>query len=150
MDQLIIKRADGGVSIAIAPKDPETTFRKWSDTADAAWLPATWRIADVSIPDRTFRNAWTDALAGPQIDVDLMKARAIHVERIVGAQASEIARLQVSERRERLLGNAAKGAAHAANRAALEALDLNTLATRIQAAPNPTALASVWPALIPR
>ncbi len=77
------------------------------------------------------------------------KARNIHAERMGAAQAAEIARLKVEERKERLKSNTAKADAHAATITALEALDLNVLATQIAAAPNPTALSAIWPADVP-
>ena len=99
--------------------------------------------------DRTFRNAWVKPAVGPPV-VDMPKARDIHAERMAVAQADEIARLKVEERKERLKGNTAQADTHAATVTALEALDLNALATQIGNAPNPTALKAIWPANVPR
>ena len=88
--------------------------------------------------DRTFRDAWKNS--GGVISVDMPKARDIHVEKIAAGQTGEIARLKIEERKERLKGNTAQADSHAATVTALEALDLNVLATQIAAAPNPTAL----------
>ena len=77
-------------------------------------------------------------------------AREIHAGRIARAQVAEIARLKVEERKERLKGKTTQADAHAATIIALEALDLNVLATQISAAPNPTALNSIWPVGVPR
>ncbi len=78
------------------------------------------------------------------------KARDIHADRMGVAHAAEIARLKIEERRERLKGNTSQADAHAATVTALEALNLNALATQIANAPNPTALSAIWPANVPR
>ena len=69
---------------------------------------------------------------------------------IAAAQAAEIARLKVEERKERLSSNTAQADSHAATITALEALDLNVLATQIAAVPNATALSAIWPVNVPR
>ncbi len=106
-------------------------------------------LDDPAFPtDKTFRDAWE--VSGATISVNMPKAREIHAERIAVAQAAEIARLKVEERKERLKGNTSQGDTHVADIVALEALDLNVLATQIANAPNPAALKAVWTALIPR
>jgi hypothetical protein len=44
----------------------------------------TWRIINENdIPqDRTFRNAWTDEFDTPTVDINLDKAKAIHLEKL--------------------------------------------------------------------
>ena len=101
-------------------------------------------IDSAKVPtDRTFRNAWRQS--GGVFSVDMPQAREIHAERIALAQVAEIARLKVEERKERLKGKTAQADAHAATLVALEALDLNVLATQISSAPNPTTLNAIWP-----
>ena len=103
-----------------------------------------------SLPSsREFRNAWEKPGFGAPT-VNMPKARGIHAERIAVAQAAALARLKVEERKERLSSNTAKADEHAATITALEALDLNVLATQIANAPNPTALSAIWPANVPR
>ncbi len=80
---------------------------------------------------------------GAKVTVDMPVARAIHAERIAEAQVAEVARLKVAERASRITGNTSQAEAQAATVVALEALDLNVLATRIAKAPNPTALKAV-------
>ncbi len=101
------------------------------------------------LPNREFRDAWEKMGIGTPV-VNMPTAREIHAERIAIAQAAEIARLKVEERKERLKSNTTQADNHAATITALEALDLNVLATQIAAAANPTALSAIWPVLIPR
>ena len=98
--------------------------------------------------NRTYRNAWE--VSGMNIKVNMPKAREIHAKHIAVGQTAGIARLKVEERNERLKSNTTQADSHAADLVALEALDLNVLATQIAAAPNPTALSAIWPALVSR
>ena len=95
-----------------------------------------------------FRAAWRRTPSG--VEIDMIKARVIIARYLALAHAAEIARLKVAEPEERLNGNTAQADQHAADLVALEALDLNVLATQIAAAPNPTALRAIWPANVPR
>ena len=156
MKRIVYTRPDGGISIVNpSPNAPLATENEDEFIARILAKDVPADAVDVQIvedtavlSDRTFRNAWRQT-AGV-ILVDLPAARAIHSERMANAQTAEIGRLKVEERRERLLGNTTQADQHATNLTALEALDLNALATQIQAAPNPTALSAVWPSLLPR
>ncbi len=105
-------------------------------------------VDDSVLPNRDFRNAWRNS--GGVVSVDMPHAREIHADRIAHTQAAEIARLKIEERREHLKGNTTQADKHAADLVALEALDLNVLATQIAAAPNPVALNAIWPAFVSR
>jgi hypothetical protein len=80
--QVIIERADGGVSVGDWPADEvETELSKWEQTADPAWLPATAFVTDpevmrgVTLPSRRFRNAWrADGAGGVRVDLEAAKA----------------------------------------------------------------------------
>ena len=152
--QIIIKRADGGVSIGPFADgvDPAKVIAKWQ-TANPTRTVVSWRISSGPVPqpaDRTYRDAWTDDLPGNQIDIDMPKARIIHGEHITAAQVAEMTRLKRDEPRERLKGNATLADRYVTDLVALGALDLDVTATQIAAASNITALAAVWPALLPR
>lgn len=108
------------------------------------------RIEDITFPaDKWFRAAWVRAPGGGAIDIDMPKAREIQAERIQAARGGEIGRLQNEEDRARLVGRTAAAAQHAADRAALETMDLKAVAASIAAAANPTALKAIWPAGLP-
>jgi len=159
--RIVYSRPDGGVSV-VSPA-PEYIAQLVTEGATEDEAIAIVQEKDVP-PDATnievmefallpssreFRNAWEKPGLGVPT-VAMAKAREIHAERIAIAQAAEIARLKVEERKERLKSNTAQADAHAATITALEALDLNVLATQIAAAPNPTALSAIWPVDVPR
>ena len=98
---------------------------------------------------REFRNALEKPGMGVPV-VNMTKAREIHADKIAVAQANEIARLKVEERKERLKANTVKADQHAADLIALEALDLNPLAIQIANAATPQALSAIWPAKVTR
>lgn len=128
--------------------DAQDMIAQWHPNDQAA-VTGVREINDSDIPSFiAFKDAWRDD--GINITINMPTAREIHAEHLANAQAAEIARLNVEERRERLKANIAQANQHAADQTALEALDLNVLATQIQTAPNPTALAAVWPAKVPR
>ncbi len=149
-------RPDGGVSVIVPAPEFVARFNTEDDAFEAIKarsVPATaTSIVEIDVanlpPNREFRNAWR--VSGGSVDVDMPLARGVHAERIANAQVAEIARLKVEERKERLKGNTSQADTHATTVTALEALDLNVLATQIGAAPNPKALSAIWPANMPR
>ena len=154
----VIVRNDGGISLLPWKTDADAaeTFSRWQESARPEWLPATLESTEQTISDDEFgfhgSQAADNALEwdGAKIVVNMPAARSVHAGRVAVAQAAEIARLKVEERAERLKSNTAKANAHAATITALEALDLNVLATQIGAAPNATALSAIWPVNVPR
>ena len=155
-NRIVFTRPDGGVSVVVPTPEFLAKFSTLAEgmaAVQAQSVPS--NSTDVQLidsanvlTDRTFRNAWRQS-AGV-IAVDMPLARDIHAGRVAAAQVAEIARLKVEERAERIKGNTSQADAHAATITALEALDLNVLATQIAAAPNPTALSAIWPAQVPR
>lgn len=155
-ERIIYTRPDGGVSVVV----PMQEFLARFPSAGAGMLAVKARSvpldatdvkmveADDVPSDRTFRNAWRQS--GGVFSTDMPAAREIHAECIERCHTAEIERLKVTKRRERIKGNTTQADAHVATQTALEALDLNALATRIGNAPNPTALKAIWPANVPR
>jgi hypothetical protein len=146
----------GEVDEVVPAPDAASQIAKWHPDRQVG-ITAIREITEDDVPDLNhptrkwvvFKQAWVDKGSGP-IDIDMPKARDIHAERIAVAQVAEIAYLKVEERKERLKGNTAQADDHAVVLTALEALDLNVLAIQIAAAPNPTALNTIWPVNIPR
>lgn len=87
---LVISRADGGVSIMrlIGSAEPATEFARWQESADQAWLPATYREADESeLPtDRTDRDAWVDT--GTAVEVDNTRKITLATQKVAALKAA--------------------------------------------------------------
>ena len=90
MDNIVYKRADGGVSV-ITPAPKETlekalgkmTEQEYIDHVYSRSIPQDAKeiFETTSFPnDKYFRDAWT--IKNKQIDVDMPKARIIHMDRI--------------------------------------------------------------------
>jgi hypothetical protein len=156
--QIVYTRPDGGVSVV----SPASAARLFDETEDefiariqAKDVPGDALdievVEGITIPtDRWFRDAWTRALGGGPIGIDLAVARSIHGERMSTAIGLEIARLATEERKSRLKGNTAAADAAKTDKASIEALNLAALATQLGTAPNVAALKAIWPAKVPK
>lgn len=103
-------------------------------------------VDETDLPDRWFRNAWTLPVGGGPIEIDMPKARAIQVKKIQIARRTEINILQAEEDEARMMDRTADANKHAADRAALETMNLTAVGASVAEAANPTALKAVWPA----
>ena len=123
MDKVIvIKNSDGSVGIVVpAPEmfDGESRTRKIlaeqniltgenSEEKILEWIikkdvpvGASYRIIDRSqLPaDRTFRDAWTDDFPTETVDINMEKARAIHMDKIRTARNKALAKLDAEHRK---------------------------------------------------
>ena len=88
MDKRIIYTESDKVRV-IVPADQNDL-----ETLAASIVPTgvDYRITDViNIPvDRTFRDAWTDANPGETVDVDMPKARLVHMAKIRTARDKKL------------------------------------------------------------
>lgn len=86
---------DGGVSV-VYPTG-ETTLETVLEQVPEGALNV--RVTDAqNIPsDRTYRNAWTDQNPGEQVDVDLEKAKQIHMDRIREARNEKLLALDTEQ-----------------------------------------------------
>lgn len=101
-------------------------------------------IVDVQFPDRTFRGAWKKG--GGRVDVDMPKARAIHMDRIRVARDAELARLDVEYQRADEDSDIVRKQEVAARKKSLrdipQTFDLTVAET-------PESLAALWPRDLP-
>jgi hypothetical protein len=75
-----ITKADGSVSLMQTTVKPEDEIKKWS-TEDRASVVSILPVDPSAVPqDRSFRNAWT--IANGKLQCDMVKAKAIHRERL--------------------------------------------------------------------
>lgn len=92
-------------------------------------------------PDRKFRNAW--ALNGTAVDVDMPKARVIHMDRIRIERNKELERQDVALR---IAEDASDTTEIARVRTERQRLRNIPETFDLELAPNPTALDALWPA----
>jgi hypothetical protein len=102
-------------------------------------------MPDDAIPtDRTFRNAWADTTPELVIDVDMTKARNIHLESIRLKRNAELAKLDVEAIKAQDMGNAETLAQIKARKQELRDLPA-TLAPTLASAASVDALKAIQP-----
>ncbi|KKL98937.1 hypothetical protein LCGC14_1819420 [marine sediment metagenome] len=155
--RIVFTRGEGSVSIVGPAPEFVARFPTEADALAAILamdVPA--NAIDVEIVDKAtiptdhwFRNAWTRAVGGGPIDIDMAKARVIQAQKIEIARRLEIDLLRNEENKARLKGQTANADRHATDRTALEAMNFGAIAASITGAANPTALRAIWPAGLP-
>lgn len=156
--KVVIKRADGGVSVMqlagiaaeaadLAPEHTDTIV----GAEIAAWPKAeqdavvSWRVMeDDAIPqDRTFRGAWRDDTEAPIVDVELAAARDIWRDRLRQARTPKLEELDVAFMRA-----LEQGAKTTDILSAKQALRDVTKLSAIEDAQTPEELKEVWPEVL--
>lgn len=93
----IIKCADGSVAVMTlsSGSDVLQEIEKWRGTNPEKYISHR-NMEDSAIPkDRTFRNAWSDTTPQLTIDVDMVKARKIHLDNIRTKRNFELSKLDI-------------------------------------------------------
>jgi hypothetical protein len=95
--KIVIKCTDGSVQIMtlVNDSDEAEALRKWKLAHPAAYVSHRSMQDDVIPTDRTFRNAWADTTPELTIDVDMVKARNIHLNSIRIKRNAELAKLDI-------------------------------------------------------
>ena len=144
--KIVIKRASGGVSIMTLVNDSEEaeSIKKWKLAHPEEYVSHR-SMSDDAIPtDRTFRNAWADITPELTIDVDMSKARNIHLESIRIKRNAELAKLDVEAIKAQDMGNAETLAQIRARKQELRDLPA-TLAPTLASAASVDALKAIQP-----
>ena len=103
----IIKRVDGSVAIMtlLDNANEAEAIGKWKQVNPNKYLSHRQMPDDVIPTDRTFRDAWADTTPELVIDVDMPKARNIHLESIRIKRNAELAKLDVKAIKAQDMGN---------------------------------------------
>lgn len=148
MRQLMIHRADGGISLSLLKDGDEAqeVFDTWTQSAAASWLPAAFDVNDPPLPqpDRHFRNAW--AVVGGVPVVDMPRARDYHMARIREVRDAELVKKDIEFTKAQGAKDQAQTDKVEAERQTLRDLPATfdlTVAT------TPNALKALWPAGLP-
>ena len=104
----IIKCTDGSVAIMtlVEGADLDTAISKWQQVHPNMYISHRETQDDAIPTDRTFRDAWADTTPEVCIDIDMAKARNIHLERIRIKRNAELAKLDVEAIKAQDMGNA--------------------------------------------
>jgi hypothetical protein len=106
--KIVIKRASGGVSIMtlVDGSDEAESIRKWKLAHSEEYVSHRSMQDDVIPTDRTFRDAWADTTPEVSIDIDMAKARAIHLNSIRIKRNAELSKLDIEAIKAQDMGNA--------------------------------------------
>ena len=103
----IIKTIDGVAIMVLVPSaDEAKAIEKWKLVNPGAYVSHRQMPDDVIPTDRTFRDAWADTTPELTIDVDMAKARDIHLERIRIKRNAELSKLDIQATKAQDIGDA--------------------------------------------
>ena len=104
----IIKCTDGGVAVMtlVEGADLNIAIGKWKQANPNKYLGHREMPDDVIPTDRTFRDAWADTTPELIIDIDMAKARDIHLERIRIKRNAELSKLDIQATKAQDVGDA--------------------------------------------
>ena len=94
----VIKCLDGGIAVMtlVDGADLQEALRKWDDVNPGKYLSHRDMPASAIPADREFRSAWADTTPELVIDIDMPKAREIHLNGIREKRNAELARLDIA------------------------------------------------------
>ena len=103
----VIKFTSGGVGIMtlVAGANEAQVIEQWKLANPGKYISHRDMPDEVIPADRTFRNAWADTTPELTIDVDMAKARDIHLERIRIKRNAELAKLDVQATKAQDVGD---------------------------------------------
>ena len=142
----IIKCTDGSVAVMtlVAGADEAEALEKWKLVNPDTYISHR-QMPDSAIPsDRTFRDAWADITPELIIDIDMAKARDIHLERIRIKRNAELSKLDIQATKAQDVGDAETLTQIRARKQELRDLP-TTLAPTLAAATSVDALKAIQP-----
>ena len=145
----VIKCIDGSVAVMtlVEGADLSKALRKWSDVNLGKYLSHR-EMGDSTIPkDREFREAWADITPESIIDIDMVKARAIHLARIRVKRNAELTRLDTEAIRAEDMGLTAELEKIRAKKQALRDLP-QAIKADLDAAKTVNDLKAIQPAIL--
>ena len=144
--KIVIKCVDESVQIMtlVAGVDFYTALDKWKAAHLGKYLSHR-QMPDSAIPsDRTFRDAWSDTTPELTIDVDMAKARDIHLQRIRIKRNAELSKLDIQATKAQDIGDTGTLAQIRARKQELRDLPA-TLAPTLASAASVDALKAIQP-----
>ncbi len=143
----VINCTDGSVAVMalVEGADLDTAINKWMAIKPSGTYLSHRDMEDSAIPtDREFREAWADTTPEPVIDIDMVKARKIHLDRIRVKRNAKFAALDIESLKAIEKSDTVTLAAIAAQKQALRDLP-QTIAASLEAAKTVTDLKAIKP-----
>ena len=104
----VIKCTDGSVAVMtlVADADLDEAISKWKQVHPNKYLSHREMPDDAVPTDRTFRDAWADTTPELTIDINMAKARDIHLGRIRIKRNAELSELDIQAIKAQDIGDA--------------------------------------------
>lgn len=143
--RIVIKTQDGvQIMTLVEGANFEEALAKWANVNPNQYISHR-EMPDDAIPtDRTFRGAWTDTTPELTIDIDMVKAREIHLNRIRIQRNEELSKLDIEAIKAQDMEDATKLAEIRQRKQELRDLP-TTLAATLSAANTPDELKAIQP-----
>jgi len=142
----IVIKTTNGVSIMTLVNDADEAeaIEKWKLVNPEQYVSHR-QMPDSAIPtDRTFREAWSDTTPELTIDIDMAKARAIHLDSIRIKRNDELSKLDIQATKAQDIGDADALTQIRARKQELRDLPV-TLAPTLASAASVDALKAIQP-----
>ena len=105
--KIVIKTTDGvQIMTLVGNSDVGEALSKWGDLHPNKYISHRSMPDDAIPSDRTFRDAWADTTPELTIDVDMAKARDIHLGRIRIKRNAELSKLDIQATKAQDIGDA--------------------------------------------
>ena len=143
--KIVIKTTDGvQIMTLVAGCDVNDALRKWGDLHPNKYISHRSMPDDAIPSDRTFRDAWADTTPELTIDVNMAKARAIHLDSIRIKRNAELSKLDIQATKAQDVGDADALTQIRARKQELRDLPV-TLAPTLASAASVDALKAIQP-----
>ena len=105
--KIVIKTTEGvQIMTLVGDSNVSDALRKWGDLHPNKYISHREMPDDVIPTDRAFRDAWADTTPELTIDVDMAKARDIHLGRIRIKRNAELSKLDIQATKAQDIGDA--------------------------------------------
>jgi len=105
--KIVIKTTEGiQIMTLVGDSDLSDALRKWVEVNPNQYISHREMPDDVIPTDRTFRDAWADTTPELIIDIDMAKARAIHLDSIRIKRNAELSKLDIQATKAQDIGDA--------------------------------------------
>jgi hypothetical protein len=109
MMRIVIKTHDGVQIMTLAEgANFEDALRKWADVNPNQYISHREMPIEAIPTDRSYRGAWADTTPELTIDIDMVKAREIHLQRIRIKRNDELSKLDVEVMKAQDIGDTEK------------------------------------------
>ena len=107
--RIVIKTHDGVQIMTLAEgANFEDALRKWADVNPNQYISHREMPIEAIPTDRSYRGAWADTTPELTIDIDMVKAREIHLQRIRIQRNAELAKLDIEVMKAQDMGDTEK------------------------------------------